>query len=160
MEDLIKSTFKKWIEAKRYAANRCRHTMPELASKLDECQMFTGEEDLRSLIDLMFEPRGREFMLANSFPTLATLRLFKKYQPEQYNVFIDSGQIEISNPERCFLIGKTRAVVKCNELLANNIILMHGAEADVFASGFAVVHIEKDRKSNCNVSTNDNARIL
>lgn len=91
MEDLIRSTYKKWLTAKTYAANRCRHSMPEVARKLDECRMFTGEETLPELCGLLFTPQGKEFMLANKFPNLVTFRKFIPYHPEQYKIYIDCG---------------------------------------------------------------------
>lgn len=160
MEDLIKSTYKKWIEAKKYAARRCRHTFPNVAKQLDECTMFTGNETLPELVEKIFSPQGREFMLANLFPTLTIFRKFKKYNPEQYKVYIDCGLIQIDNPGSCMLVGNTEANIRCTETVKNNIILMHGAKADVFGYNYAVIHVEKDHKSKCDIYTFNNARVV
>ena len=160
MENLIKSTHKKWHEAKNYAANRCRRTLPDVARKLDLCEMFTGEETLPQLVELIFSPQGREFMLANQFPNIATFRKFKPYEPEKFGVYIDAGAITINEPGKVFLIGKTNAEIYCRKTRANEIILMHGASAKVYASGYSVVHIESDRKSGAEINLYDNAKAL
>lgn len=160
MEELIITTYLKWQEAKRYAAKACRATKPELAQQLDDCRMFTGVEDLADLVALMFKPQGYEFMLANRFPTIATLRKFKQYNPEQYGVYIDCGVISLSEPRNVFLIGNTVADIFINQTANNTIILMHGAGANVFASGSSVTRIEKDRKSWYEVSKSANAIVL
>lgn len=160
MENLIKSTHKKWHEVKSHAANRCRRALPEVARKLDLCEIFTGEETLPQLVELIFSPQGREFMLANQFPNIATFRKFKPYEPEKLGVYIDAGSITINEPGKIFLIGKTTAEIYCRKTTANEIILMHGASAKVYASGYSVVHVESDRKSDAGVYFYNNAKVL
>lgn len=160
MDNLIKSTQKQWQSAKKYAANRCRHTLPEVAKQLDSCQMFTGNENLADLVALMFTPQGREFMLANSFPNLATFRKYKPYQPERYGVFIDCGKITLNDPGKVIVIGNTTAEIYCRQTQNNTVILMHGATAKIYAGGYSVTRIEKDRKSTAEVSASNTAKIL
>lgn len=160
MEELIKATHKKWREAKKYAANRCKHALPDIAAQLINCEMFTGEETLAELVDLIFMPQGREFMLANQFPTIHTFRKFKPYKPERYGVYIDSGNITINDPGKVFLVGNTHAEIFCRQTIANNIVMMHGAEAEIYAGGYSVVKVESDRKSNAKINASQFAKIL
>lgn len=160
MQELVNSTQKDWLEAKHRAAERCRRKYPEVAQRLEECQMFKGDESLKELSELIFSPQGREFMLANDFPGIETLRKFKPYHPERFGIYIDSGKMEITDPGRCLVAGDTQIRIICRETKANNIILMHGAKADVEASGYSVVRIEKDRTARSKTKIQDHARIL
>ena len=159
MENLIKSTYKKWKAAKQYAANRCRRALPDLADQLDNCKMFTGNESLEELADLMFQPQGREFMLANQFPSLHTFRKYKIYNPEELGVYIDCGNITLTNPGRCFIIGNTRAEIFINSTDSHNVVVMHGATANVYCSGYSVTKVEADRKSHVTTSAKDHAHV-
>lgn len=160
MEELVKSIHRKWLDTKRYAANKCRRSFPEVARQLDECAMFSGEESLTQLAELIYTPQGREFMLANHFPTLSTFRKFKPLNPEQFKVYIDSGKITLHDPGKCFLIGNTEAEIICRETQKNDIVLMHGARANVYGYDYAVLNVEKDRKSKADVYTQGNALLV
>lgn len=160
MHNLVKSTYEKWLVQKRYAANRCRRDFPQVAEQLDSCQMFKGSESMEELAALVFSPQGREFMLANGFPSLKAFRNFKPYHPEKQNIFIDAGEIAVDEPGACLLIGNTTATIKCAQTQGNTIILMHGAKAEVYASGYSVVRIEKDRTSQVKDYATEYAKIL
>lgn len=133
---------------------------PELAQQLDNCTMFSGEETLPELVGIMFEPQGREFILANSFPTLSLFRKFKPFNPEKYGVYIDSGNLTLNDPGKVFLIGNVNAEIYCRRTKTNNIILLHGAKAKVFASRYAIVKAENDRKSEIQISSTSTSKIL
>ncbi len=160
MDELIKSTHKKWREAKTYAAKRCKRTRPDLAAQLNNCQMFTGKENLAELASLIFEPQSREFMLANLFPNLSIFRKFKSYNPEQFGVYIDCGSITLNDPGKVFLIGNTHAEVFCRKTISNTVVMMHGAEADIYAGGYSVVTVETDRKSHAKITASQTAKVL
>lgn len=108
----------------------------------------------------MYSPQGREFMTATQFPSLETFRRYVPFAPEQYDIWIDCGKTEMENPERCIIVGDTQVKITCNGLKAYTIILMHGATADITASGYAVVHVEKDRTSKANIIVHDHAKVL
>lgn len=161
MRDLIKKIQKRWVQAKAEAQSECESNAKfETASKLAVCSMFTGKEDLESLISLMFSPQGAEFLTTYGFPDLATFRKFKKYHPERYGVYIDCGEIAISEPKKAFVVGNTIATIKCEETAGNRIILMCGAKATIIASGYSVVKIEKDKTSDVSYIKQDHAKIL
>lgn len=161
MRDLIKDTQKRWAEVKANAQRDCENAARyDKATKLSLCSMFRGDEDLEALCSLMFTPQGAEFLTTYNFPDLSTFRKFKKYHPERYGVYIDSGKIEISDPKKAFLVGNTIATIKCEETAGNRIIAMCGAAAIIYASGYSVVKIEKDSKSKVSYTTNDHAKVL
>lgn len=157
----IKDVQKKWKLAKDAAQASCerRHDY-EMARKLRACQMFTGDEDLEALIALMFTPQGTEFLTTYGFPDLATFRKFKKYHPERFGVYIDCGEIALSDAKNIFLAGNTTARMKYAQTQGNRLILMHGASAHVEASGYCVVKIEHDDSSKASVNISGYARVI
>lgn len=158
MKELIKKIQKEWQKAKDEAQMMCASIgNKELAQKLADCTMFKGTEDLEQLIRLMFTPQGIEFLTQYNFPDLATFRKFKKYHPERYGVYIDCGEISLSESRRVFLVGNSSATLNYRETAGNRVYLMHGARASIVASGYAVIKIEHDAKSNVSYITKDKA---
>lgn len=161
MKDLIKRIQSEWKAAKDAAQAQCANAgQYEIAQKLGACEMFHGNETLEELIKLMFTPQGIEFLTTYNFPDIETLRLFKKYHPERFGVYIDCGKISLSEVRKVFLIGDTTAKVKYREIAGNRLFLMHGAHASVVASGYSVVKIEKDSSSKVEYIAQDDAKIL
>ena len=157
----IKDAQKKWKVAKEAAQTQCEKSYQyEMARKLGACQIFTGEESMEEMINLMFSPQGAEFLTTYNFPDIATFRKFKKYHPEKFGVYIDCGKIAISEPKKAFLVGNTIATIKCEETAGNRIIAMCGATATIYASGYSVVKIEKDSQSKVSYTINDHAKVL
>ena len=160
MEKLIRNIQRDWLKAKNAAQEQCASKgNMDLAQKLADCTMFKGTEDLKQLIKLMFTPQGIEFLTRYNFPDLETFRKFKPYHPERYGVYIDCGKIELSEARRVFLVGRSSATLKYRETAGNRVYLMHGAQASIIASGYAVVKIEHDKKSNVSYYTSENAVI-
>ena len=161
MKELIKKIQEQWQQAKNAAQERCTSIGDmELAQKLAECTMFKGTEDLEQLIKLMFTPQGIEFLTRYIFPNLATFRKFKKYHPERFGVYIDCGDISLSEARRVFLVGNSSATLSYRETAGNRVCLMHGARASIIASGYAVVKIEHDAKSSVSYITSDKAIVI
>ena len=158
MKELIKKIQKQWKAAKDAAQSLCEESgQHDMACKLGECDMFKGTETLEELIKLMFTPKGIEFLATYNFPDLKVFRMFKKYHPEKYGMYIDCGEIELSEAHKVFLVGKTSAKLSYDDTAASRVYLMHGANAVIVASGYAVVKIEKDGTSNVSVIKQDNA---
>lgn len=161
MKKLVAQIQNEWKAAKQAAQERCMSRGDrEMARKLAECDMFKGTEDLEGLVELIFSPRGIEFLTKFGFPNLETFRKFKQYHPERFGVYIDSGKITLTEARRAFLIGDTVATVKYRESAGNRLHLMHGASASVLACGYSVVRVEKDMKSEVSFIKQDHARIL
>lgn len=161
MKELVRHIQEEWKAAKQAAQEHCMRTgNQDMARKLEDCDMFKGNETLEELVELIFSPRGIEFLTKFGFPDLATFRKFKPYHPERFGVYIDSGKITLTEARRAFLIGDTVATVKYRESAGNRLHLMHGASASVLACGYSVVRVEKDVKSEVSFIKQDHARIL
>ena len=157
----IKDAQKKWKVAKDAAQAKYEKSYQyEIARKLEACKMFTGEESMEEMINLMFSPQGAEFLTENNFPDIATFRRFKKYHPEQFGVYIDAGEISLSEAKNVFLVGNTTARLKYAQTQGNRLILMCGATARIEASGYCVLKIEKDDKSNVEVNVSGHAKVM
>ena len=161
MKKLVAQIQNEWKAAKQAAQEHCMRTgNQDMARKLEDCDMFKGNETLDELVELIFSPRGIEFLTKFGFPDLETFRKFKQYHPERFGVYIDSGKITLTEARRAFLIGDTVATVKYRENAGNRLHLMHGASASVLACGYSVVRVEKDMKSEVSFIKQDHARIL
>lgn len=161
MKELVRHIQEEWKAAKQAAQEHCMRTgNQDMARKLEDCDMFKGNETLDELVELIFSPRGIEFLTKFGFPDLETFRKFKQYHPERFGVYIDSGKITLTEARRAFLIGDTVATVKYRESAGNRLHLMHGASASVLACGYSVVRVEKDMKSEVSFIKQDHARIL
>jgi len=57
------------------------------------------------------------------------------------------AMLDLSGVQRAFLVGNTQAEIKCDQTALYRIILMHGASAEIEASGYSVVKIERDENS-------------
>lgn len=161
MKELVRHIQEEWKAAKQAAQEHCMRTgNQDMARKLEDCDMFKGNETLDELVELIFSPRGIEFLTKFGFPDLTTFRKFKPYHPERFGVYIDSGKITLTEARRAFLIGDTVATVKYRKSAGNRLHLMHGASASVLACGYSVVRVEKDMKSEVSFIKQDHARIL
>lgn len=160
-KDIIKRLHRQWLTVKNQRQHRCEacHNQ-EMAERLAACDMFKGTEDMEQLAHLFASPQGIEFCLAANFPNLATLRLFKPFNPDRYGIYIDAGTIELKNPRMAILIGRTNATIECNMCSSHTIVAMHGASATILASGWAVVRTEAGASTNIVCRTSDNAVIL
>lgn len=127
---------------------------------LGACSAFSEAKSVKEIVDELFTPQGVEFCLKLRFPTLDVFRQFDKEEVKQYGVYIDCGEIELTDPKRAFLVGNTKATVKCTKTQSNSIYLMHGASVSVVASGFAIVRVEGDKKSHISYIQNDHAKVL
>ena len=157
----IKDAQRAWKTAKDMAQAQAERSQDfDLARRLGACQMFTGEEDLEALVALMFSPQGAEFLTTYGFPDLATFRQFKPYHLERLGVYIDCGEVELSDADRVFLVGNTQGRLRYTATQGNRLVVMCGARAEVVASGYAVVKIEADKASHVDVVNSGHARVM
>ena len=118
------------------------------ATQIGGCDKFKGSEDLQGIIQLFKSPQGLEFCIKNHFPHISTLRQFKPYNVGRYGIYIDAGEITLSNPGLVLLIGNTTATLNCSSNKARNeVVLMHGAKAVINASEWSVTFIKVERGS-------------
>lgn len=161
MKDLIKKTQEAWRAAKSAAQRHCIEQGDSImAEKLAACQMFSGNESLEEMVSLMFSPKGAEFLTTYGFPSIDVFRRYKPFNPERLGVYIDCGEITLTEPRRAFLVGNTTAVLNYRETASNRIVLMHGAKATVIGDRFSVIHIEADKSSQVSIIKQGNSVIL
>lgn len=162
METIISQIHAQWKQAKTHLAERCALSgNMDMAEKLASCDMFRGDESLAEIVQLFTSPQGIEFCLAAHFPTLSTLRLFKRFDVERWGVYIDAGEIDLDNPRRVVLIGHTTARINYTEnKTLHNLTLLRGASAVVNASGWAVIGITTERGCGLTKNVTGNAIIL
>ena len=113
----------------------------EIANKLGACRLLKGCESKGELMRLLLTPQGTEFCTKNSFPSMDQLQEFRGKKAESMGIYIDTD-VELTNPEKMFLAGSTKAVLHFNTIGRYNVILMHGAEAEIHASNYAVVFVK------------------
>lgn len=131
------------------------------ARHLGCCDLFKGTEDFEALVRLFLSPQGIEFCMKNHFPSLATLRYFKRFDLESRGIYIDAGTITLHNPDRVYLAGRTSATINCDSLKSRNCItLLRGSKAVINASGWAVAFVKTEAGSTCIKNAQDNALIL
>lgn len=161
LTEIITNIHRQWLVAKEQRRQRCvAGNMGDIAHKLAVCDMFKGSENLADITKLFLTPQGLEFCIAANFPNIATFRLFKPYNLEQYGVYIDAGHITLHNPKVAVLIGRTYATVKCSTCESHEIVTMHGANTIVTATNWAVVHTQQGSGSTIVRRTSGNAVIL
>ena len=127
---------------------------------LGACSTFVEAKSVREIVDELFSPQGIEFCLNFRFPTLNVFRQFDKEEAKNCDVFIDCGDIEITNPKRAFLVGNTKAIIRCSKTQNSNIYAMHGASVSIIASGYAIVSVGKDKKSHISYIQNEHSKVL
>ena len=108
----------------------------------------------------VYDPHLMEFCLKNRFPNLSTFRLFKPFGVEKYGVYIDAGFVELKNPKRAILIGRTTAVIDCDTLERHEIYVFQGASATVNARKWSVVSIKGVTGARVIKNVSENAIIL
>lgn len=161
MNNLITNIHRQWLTAKEHLAQRCANAGNMImADKLSSCEMFKGTESVEEVMRLFRTAQGLEFCIAANFPNIATLRRFKRYNPERMGIYIDAGDITLTNPGKIVLIGHTIATIKCDTCERHEITALHGASASVIASGWAVVATTAGRGCNITRRASENAIIL
>lgn len=124
------------------------------------CNSFSGGT-LEKLVEQLFTPQGVEFVMKTGYPRLYE---FREIQNETdlkiYGIYVDCGNIELTESRKVFLVGNTVARLNYRELANNNVYMIHGANADIHASGYAVIKVEKDFGSHVESVAEDNAVIL
>ena len=64
MEEIIRQVYAQWRLAKEQARQECdSRSLPNMAEKYRQCNMFKGTGDLQSLIHLFTSPQGMGFCI-------------------------------------------------------------------------------------------------
>ena len=150
-----------WLDAKRDMARRCRRAGDSaMARRIDYCRLFRGDESPAEAAALMASPAGLEFCMAAGFPSLTDCRRLRPYDAGRYGLYIDAGDITVTDEARVILIGDTRARVSCTKCARYTVAAMHGASAIVEASGWAIVYTAAARGSRLEATRSGQAIVL
>lgn len=124
------------------------------------CKAFKGGT-LEQLAEQLFTPQGVEFVMKTGYPRLYEFREIQKQTDlKKFGIYVDAGEISLTEKRRAFLVGNTVAKMTYRELDRNNVYLLHGAKADIKASGYAVIKVEHDSGSSVESEATEKAVIL
>ena len=140
--------------------------MTTLQRAIQQCKLAGACELLRpnmtptELCHLLRTPQGEEFIL-KGLPTLSLWRLIGEEYKEllaQHHIYLDAGYIELDGQTTRFIaIGATHLRLLAKQPKLYNVTLIHGARADVLATNWAVVSVERDNNSQSCIVCTDNA---
>ncbi len=131
------------------------------AKRLGACSLLTGKESsVDDIVRLFLTPQGIEFCMKHHFPDIQTLRLFKSENVERYGIYIDAGEIALTNPEKVVLIGNTKATILCDTLEKHTVYLLKGSQAVVCASAWSVIGLSAEKGCKVIKKTKDRGVII
>lgn len=129
----------------------------EIANQLGACRLLHGNENKEDLMRLLLTPQGTEFCTKNNFPSMEQLQEFRGEKAESMGIYIDTD-VELTNPVKVFLAG-SKSVLHFDTIGRYNVILMHGAKAEIHASNYAVVFVN-NAGGEVEIDNDNTARIL
>ena len=130
------------------------------AKELGVCGRLHGTEDKKRLLRLLCTPQGVEFCTKNLFPDIAMCRVFKGELAEKMGVFVETD-VTAQNLPFVFLVGKCHAELEYTDSKKlHQVILMHGATANIKASNWAVVSVNTDGGGSVNIEETDRAKVI
>lgn len=140
--------------------------MTTLQKAIHQCKLAGACDLLRlgmtptELCQLLRTPQGEEFIL-KGLPTLSLWRLIGEEYKDllaQHHIYLDAGYLELDGETtRLIAIGATHLRLPANKPKLYNVTLIHGAKADVLATNWAVVSVERDSNSQAYIACTDNA---
>lgn len=129
----------------------------ETANRLGACSLLHGNENKEDLMRLLLTPQGTEFCTKNNFPSMEQLLWFRGEKAESMGIYI-ATDVVLTNPVKVFLAG-SNAVLHFDTIGRYNVILMHGAKAEIHASNYAVVFV-KNAGGDVEIDNDNTALIL
>ncbi len=125
-----------------------------------DCPWFDSEriKGLGDLVKILYHPDAIQFCMENCFPSYDVFKQFKSMNVERYGVYIDAGEITLTNIERVYLIGNTSANITCSRG-RSKIIATHGASASVIARGYSVVEVISNGDGKVAITHLEKARV-
>lgn len=111
------------------------------ARRYRACNALEQITDIKSAIDVLLTPQGREFAVNTSYPSLDAFRVNMDALAGINSVLVDAGRVLTHNHD-IVAVGDTAVTVKASGPRAlYHVMAMHGAKARVEARNFAVVTI-------------------
>lgn len=125
------------------------------------CSKLTGNEDWEELVRLAMSPVGMEFLIKNRFPAGQTWREIKWVADmTQYGIYIDAGEVELTDPKEVLLVGRTTAHITCTGKGRRNVNALRGASVVLTAYDWTVCRVIADATCHILKQTHGNAIIV
>ena len=158
----IQDLYRHWLAAKQSAEQKARKGGDyDLAERLASCDVFTGQEvSVIEVLDKLLSIQGREFLLLSGFPSLEVFRKYKELIPDGYPVFVDVGEVELSDAPNLILVGDTTARLSYRHAQAYQLTAVHGAKAEATVRGSALLRPRHDSGSLITTECHDDAILL
>lgn len=111
------------------------------AKKYGACEKINDIKSWKDLVDVFFLPYGLEFLMNTGYPGMDDFRR-NKARIATRGIFVDAGDISLSNNMKVGLVGKTTATLKYSGADSlNTIVVMDGAIVNIDASKYAVIKV-------------------
>ena len=124
------------------------------------CNSFKGGT-VEALVEQVFTSQGIEFLIKTGFPGIHEFReVLQQEDLKKFGIYVDCGRIDLSEERNVLLVGNTEAMLHYKDCQRNKVYVIHGAKADIKASGYAVIRLERDASSIANIEVLDKAVIL
>ncbi len=121
------------------------------AHNRNKCGMIEKSFGIKDWVDLVFG-EAQLFCLRHKFPSLTMWAdLDKEFDISRYDIYVNKGEITLNPDKDVIIIGDTEATLICDKLRVYRIALMHGATANIKASGRAVVVMRREDE-NCTIN--------
>ena len=131
------------------------------ARALGACEKIDGIRDYRDLVSKMFIAGGTSWCVKNRYPKLLYFKMAKPYVAEDNRIYIDAGNIELSDLANVCLVGDTHATITYNGgRCIHKVLCYYGATAKITAQNKAVVRVFKVEAGDVSVEKDNSSIIL
>lgn len=124
------------------------------------CHLLRTNMTPQELCHLLHSPEGVEFIL-KGIPTIDTWRDLGNHYKDiltYHNIYLDSGHIKLDGTLKSIIaIGRTIITAHPDKPDLYHYTLLHGAKAEVYASGWSVVRAVADHQSHSFITTTGKA---
>lgn len=132
----------------------------ERALQAGACALIRDVHDYAGLVALFFSPQGLEFADDCGFPQLDDLRLISDELLRE-GVYVDRGDIELSCTKDVCVACDTRAIINVSGVdYIHNIVVMHGASAEINADNYAVIVVTDVNAGNIKINKDNTVIVL
>ena len=112
------------------------------AKSLGACDKADNIKDYRDLVDRMFLNVGAHFCIKHNFPSRAYFDFVKPFVITDERVYIDAGNIELTDATDVCLVGNTNATLTYNGgRCIHKVLCYYGAKATIKAYNKSVVRV-------------------
>lgn len=130
------------------------------ALKAGACNKVKDIESQDELARLFFSPQGLEFFQDHQYPGLLRLTQEKEWL-KNYNIFVNAGDIELTNTKDICLVGDTHGTLTFDRNdYTNTVVLAYGASADIKAANYTVIKLIRVASGNFKIDKDKTAILI